>query len=477
MPRMTDSALHPVEAQIGRQAADYCTSNNVPGYVAGVYRAGEQIVTAHGTANLATGAPMRADTGFLFGSVTKVLTTTLVLRQVERGLLDLDAPVVRYLPEFALTASGAAEKILVRHLVSHTNGIDADLFFPDARGRDALRTYVTGLASSCGVLFDPGEQVSYSNGGMIVAGRLLEAVTGLCFPDLLERDVYGPVGMTDSSTSAERAILRSTAIGHFPDPETRAARPTGMFMLPDTWGPAGGTPIGTVADLLAFGRTHLAGGVSPSGRRVLSEESTAVMQQVAHDMATPNSPPMGLGWVRYPFGDTTVLAMSGASPGGVSILCVLPEHDLVFTAFGNTPGAMMVHDRLLRWLLSEYLGVRIPALIGDAVRDVDLTPYVGTYRSHQLRVDVDIVDGQLEERTTYEPADESQERIFTEFAGGRTSAPPQRYVPIRPGLFAPAGYPPDTFDGYLRLLLVSYHDVRDGRARFRNGGGRLTRRA
>ncbi|MEU1687633.1 serine hydrolase domain-containing protein [Micromonospora sp. NPDC005707] len=472
-----NSALHTVGAQIREQIAAYCESHHVPGFVAGVHHAGEQIVVAHGTANIATGAPMREDTGFLFGSVTKVLTTTLVLQQVDRGLLDLDAPVAHYLPEFALTAPGAAEKILVRHLVSHTNGIDADLFFPDAGGSDALKTYVDGLAGSCGALFEAGERLSYSNGGMIVAGRLLEVVTGLSFPDLLARDVYGPVGMTDSGTSAERAILRSTAVGHFPDPETMAARPTGMFMLPDTWGPAGGTPIGTVADLLAFGRTHLAGGVSPAGTRVLSTASTALMQQVAYDMATPNVPPMGLGWVRYPFGDTTVLAMSGASPGGVSILCVVPEHDLVFTAFGNTPGAILLHDQLLQRLLRELLGVEIPALVTAPTPDVDLTPYVGTYRSNQLRIDVSVVDGQLEERMTYEPADDSQERIFTAFAGGATSAPPQRYLPVGPGLFAPVGYPWETFDGYLRLLLVSYHDVIDGRARFRNGGGRLTRRA
>lgn len=472
-----DSTLHIVEAQIRDQVAAYCESHHVPGFVAGVHHAGEQIVVAHGTANIATSAPMREDTGFLFGSVTKVLTTTLVLQQVDRGLLDLDAPVARYLPEFALTAPGAAEKILVRHLVSHTNGIDADLFFPDARGRDALKTYVDSLARSCGALFEAGERLSYSNGGMIVAGRLLEVVTGQSFPDLLARDVYGPVGMTDSGTSAERAILRSTAVGHFPDPETMAARPTGMFMLPDTWGPAGGTPIGTVADLLAFGRTHLAGGVSPAGTRVLSTASTALMQQVAYDMATPNVPPMGLGWVRYPFGDTTVLAMSGASPGGVSILCVVPGHDLVFTAFGNTPGAIVLHDQLLQRLLRELLGVEIPALVTAPAPDVDLTPYVGTYRSNQLRIDVSVVDGQLEERMTYEPADESQERIFTAFAGGATSAPPRRYLPVGPGLFAPAGYPWETFDGYLRLLLVSYHDVVDGRARFRNGGGRLARRA
>lgn len=476
MVRMNNNALHTIADRIRPQVAAFCESDQVPGYVAGVYHAGEQVVVSHGTANLATGAPMCDDTGFLFGSVTKVLTTTLVMQQVERGLLKLDAPVVDYLPEFALDDPGAAGEILVRHLISHTNGIDADLFFPDAEGRDALKHYVEGLAS-CGTLFEPGEQLSYSNGGMIVAGRLLEVVTGTSYPDLLQRELFGPVGMTTSSTSARQAILRSTAVGHFIDPETGGVEPTGMFMLPDTWGPAGGTPIGTVADLLAFGRTHLAGGVAPTGARILSAESTATMQRVAHDMNTPNVPPMGLGWVRYPFGDTTVLAMSGASPGGVSILCVVPEHDLVFTAFGNTSGAILLHDRLLRWLLTEHLGIEIPTLVDAFDTDVDLTSYAGTYRSGQLRVDVDIVDGQLEERVTYEPDDATQERIFTAFAGGATSAPPQRYVPVRPGLFAPAGYPPEIFDGYLRLLLVSYHDIRDGRARFRNAGGRLTRRS
>jgi CubicO group peptidase (beta-lactamase class C family) len=83
---------------------------------------------AHGTANVVTRAAMREDTGFLFGSVTKVLTTTLVLQQAERGTVDLDERVVTYLPEFKLTTPAAAEKIRVRNLLTHTNGIDADLF-------------------------------------------------------------------------------------------------------------------------------------------------------------------------------------------------------------------------------------------------------------------------------------------------------------------------------------------------------------
>jgi CubicO group peptidase (beta-lactamase class C family) len=126
--------LQAVVSQFRDQVAAYCESTNVPGYVAGVYHDGAQTVVAHGLANVVTGAPMREDTGFLFGSITKVLTATLVLQQVERGIIDLAERVTAYLPDFHLTTPGAAEKICVRHLLTHTNGIDADLFFPDAQG-------------------------------------------------------------------------------------------------------------------------------------------------------------------------------------------------------------------------------------------------------------------------------------------------------------------------------------------------------
>ena len=473
---MSHDALSHLATQLREQAAAYCDSSRVPGYVAGLYHDGDQVVVAHGVANVVTGAPMREDTGFLFGSVTKVLTTTLVLQQVERGLVDLDERVLGYLPEFELATPSAAEKIRVRHLLAHTNGIDADLFFPDARGRCALQVFLEGLAQHCGVLFEPDEYISYSNGGMVVAGRLLEVLTGASYHDLLEREVYAAVGMDDSCTSAAEAILRSTAVGHFPDRAANGARRTDMFMLPDTWAPAGSTPIGTVRDLLAFGRTHLADGVSPSGARVLSRESTALMRSLSRDVGTPNVPPIGLGWLLVPFGETTVLSMSGASPGGVAVLVVAPQHDLAFAAFGNDPRAMALHDQILLWLLREHLDVEVPDLVSETVPVSDLAPYAGTYRSNQLRVDVGVVDGQLEERMTYEPLDDVQERIFTRFSGGSYPAPPRRFVPIRKDLFAPAGMPLQAFNGYSRQLLVSYHGVSDGRSNFRCAGGRMTRR-
>jgi hypothetical protein len=185
---------------------------------------------------------------------------------------------------------------------------------------------------------------------------------------------------------------------------------------------------------------------------------------------------MGLGWVLMPFGTTTVLSHSGASPGGVAVLAVVPEHDFAFAAFGNDPRAMALHDRLLLWLLREYLHVEVRDLIPETTPVNDLTPYVGTYRSNQLRVDVSVVDGQLEERMTYEPLDEAQKQIFTGFSGGMSVMSPRRFVPLREGLFAPIGMPLQAFNGYSRQLLVSYHGMSRGRAIYRCAGGCMTRR-
>jgi CubicO group peptidase (beta-lactamase class C family) len=468
--------LESVAMHVREQAAAYCESSKVPGYVAGIYYAGAETVVSHGVANVVTGAPMLDDTGFLFGSITKVLTTTLVLQQVERGVLDLDERVVAYLPEFRLRTPAAAEKICVRNLLNHTNGIDADFLWPDAKGRGALKVFLEELGRHCGVLFGPDEYISYSNGGMLVAGRLLEVVTGASYHDLLKRELYAPVGMDESCTGAEEAILRSTAVGHFPDLTTGSPRRTDMFMLPESWAAAGSTPIGTVRDLLAFGRSHLAKGTSPSGKRVLSPESVALMQSPSHDMGTPNVPPIGLGWLLVPFGKSTVLSMSGASPGGIAVLAVVPEHDFAFAAFGNDARAMALHDQILLWVIREELKVEVPDLVSELSPMRDLAPYAGTYRSNQLRVDVTVVDGQLEENVTYEPIDDAQARIFREFSGGSFSFPSRRFVPLQTGLFAPAGMPLEVFNGYSRILLVSYHGSSNGRSKYRCAGGRMTRR-
>jgi len=140
----TDGMLEAVATHIREHADAYCESTRVPGYLAGVYHDGDQTIVAYGVANVVTGAPDAPRHRIRFRSGTKVLTTTLVLQQVERGVVDLDERVMKYLPEFRLTTSSAADEIRVRRLLNHANGIDAELFFPVAKGRGALKVFVEG---------------------------------------------------------------------------------------------------------------------------------------------------------------------------------------------------------------------------------------------------------------------------------------------------------------------------------------------
>lgn len=138
---------------------------------------------------------------------------------------------------------------------------------------------------------------------------------------------------------------------------------------------------------------------------------------------------------------------------------------------------MALHDQLLVWLVSDYLHVALPDVVTQTEPVTDLRPYAGTYRSNQIRVDVSVVDGQLEEQMAFEPLDDELRRIVTGFVGSPMQVlPPRRYVPVRKDLFAPAGMPLQAFNGYTRSMLISYHGAADGRPTHRCAGGRMTRR-
>lgn len=459
------------------QVNDLVDQGGVAGYLAGVYHAGEQAVLACGYANVDTRTAMTEDTGFLLGSITKVMTTTLLLRYVERGAVDLDEKVTTYLPEFTLARRGHVDALRVRHLVNHTNGIDADALMPSAvKGRDAIKSYVDALAHR-GALFDVDEYVSYSNPGFSVAGRILEVSTGTPFNELLERELFAPVGMTDSVTSAEQAILRRTAVGHVVDSNTGKLRPTSVFALPASGAAAGASPIVTIADLLAFARTHLADGVSPTGTRVLATELSELMRTVTHDMRTPNVPPIGLGWWLIPFGSTIGLWHQGGSPGGTSTLIVSPEHDLAFAAFGNGPSAAVFHDRLMLWL-REYLGLDVlDSLVRPAHDARDVSAYEGTYHAFQFRHDLSAVDRDLEHVSTFHPIDDDHARTLTGYSGG-TLDQRTRLTPVGEGLLAPAGQPVEAFTGVSgRIGLMSFHGTTgEGKPAYFSQRLRLARR-
>jgi CubicO group peptidase (beta-lactamase class C family) len=130
-----------------RRLRDLAGECGVPGAVLGVARGAETVEVSCGVTNVDTGVAVTPDTLFQVGSVTKVWTATVVMRLVEQGRLDLDEPVVSYLPELRLADPVVTRTVTMRHLLTHTSGIDGDFYGQGTgRGDDCLGRYVAALA-------------------------------------------------------------------------------------------------------------------------------------------------------------------------------------------------------------------------------------------------------------------------------------------------------------------------------------------
>jgi CubicO group peptidase (beta-lactamase class C family) len=147
--------------------------HDVPGAAVAVGAGDDLAEAATGVVNRDTGVEATADSVFQIGSVTKVWTASLVLQLVDDGLVDLDAPVRRYLPEFGVVDAAASETVTVRQLLSHTGGFDGDLFEDTGRGDDALDRLLAFMRTGAAQVHPPGELFSYCNAGYCVLGALV----------------------------------------------------------------------------------------------------------------------------------------------------------------------------------------------------------------------------------------------------------------------------------------------------------------
>ncbi|BBZ01926.1 serine hydrolase [Mycolicibacterium chitae] len=144
--------------------------------------------------------PMTEDTLFDLASLTKPLTTaTGILQLYERGHVGLDEPVQTYLPDFNPTGDPRRAKVTVRMLLTHTSGIAGDLSLDGPWGL-VRADKEEGIRRALGawVVAEPGERFHYSDIGFIILGALLEKITGEPEDVYIERNVFAPLGMSDT---------------------------------------------------------------------------------------------------------------------------------------------------------------------------------------------------------------------------------------------------------------------------------------
>ncbi|MFI6900578.1 serine hydrolase domain-containing protein [Nonomuraea sp. NPDC050394] len=313
------------------------------------------------------------------------------------------------------------------------------------------------------VLFEPGTCVHYSNPGFVIAGRIIEEVTGLPFERAIQRELFEPSGMRDATAVQTQAFLRRTAVGAVFDPGAQRLRTPAVFTVPESIGAAGGTPIVTVADMLAFGRMHLNGGVAPSGRRVIETDAAKAMTTPTFDLGIPQAPPIGLGWWLVPIAGTTVAFHGGSSPGGHALLTVMPEHDTVITSFGTGPGSLPLQDRLHQAVIEEVTG-RTATPPFDLTAEASTAPIAGEYGSFQSRVVVEDNDGAPRVSSNFEPYDDDHRATCKALGMTEEAAPPVAYRRLAPGLYGPESSDPSAFSGLLgRATLLSALPACSGR--------------
>lgn len=279
-----------------RRLSTLAARHGVPGATLGILQVrpggeDELVEAATGVLNKDTGVAVTTNSVFQIGSMSKVWTATLALQLVDEGLLDLDAPIVQVLPELQLGDPDVAKQVTMRHLLTHTSGIDGDVFTDTGRGDDCLEKYVDLLADV--VQNHPlGATWSYCNSGFSLAGRVIEKLTGGTWDQALRDRIITPLGLQNTVTLPEEALLRLAAVGHVSEGEEEPKRAT-IWGLPRSLGPAG-LITSTVADALAFARLHLNGGVAPDGTRVLSEASVAAMAEQHAEL--PDKYSLGDSW-------------------------------------------------------------------------------------------------------------------------------------------------------------------------------------
>jgi dipeptidyl aminopeptidase/acylaminoacyl peptidase/CubicO group peptidase (beta-lactamase class C family) len=447
-----------------RRLATLTEKHRVPGAALGLLRVrpgqeDELTEVACGVLNIGTGVPVTTDSLFQIGSITKVFTATLALQLADEGRLDLDAPVAEVLPELRLADPDVTKQVTMRHLLTHTSGLDGDVFTDTGRGDDAVEKYVA-LLSDVGQTHRPGATWSYCNSGFALAGRVIEKLTDSTWDKALGRRIAKPLGLRHTVTLPEQALLYRTAVGHVGEDTDEISRAP-VWMLPRSVGPAG-LICASAADVLAFARLHLTGGLAPDGSRVLSAASAAAMAELQAELPDRHSlgDSWGLGWMRFGWNGRRLIGHDGNTIGQSAFLRVLPDEGLAVALLTNGGNARDLYQELYREIFAELGGVDLPAPLAppDPPFAADITPHLGRYERASAQLDVLAgPDGPVLRNTTTGPLAKLTPDPVTEYP----------LVAVGPGLYVVREPHARTWSP------VTFYQLRTGE-QFLHFGGRAT---
>ncbi|WP_083653824.1 serine hydrolase domain-containing protein [Deinococcus marmoris] len=203
----------------------------VPGVGLAIVQNGKvSYAKGYGVRNVSKGTPVTPNTQFPIGSVTKSFTALDMMVLVNEGLVNLDAPVTTYIPEFKLSSPASTRTVTVRNLLTHTTGLtrtDASTFNPKITVKDIIAT-----AATTPLVGKPGEKFVYSNVNAIIAGEIIRRVSGQSWANFTQQRVFQPLGMNTATLSIDALkLLPDIATPHELDVKNGGSRPIDYLSL------------------------------------------------------------------------------------------------------------------------------------------------------------------------------------------------------------------------------------------------------
>lgn len=382
------------EAVLQEKVAELASSLEVPGVSVGVLADGEEHCAFHGVTSVENPLPVDGDTLFQFGSTGKTFTATAMLRLVDQGKVDLNAPVRTYVPELKLLDEDVAQRVTVLQLFNHTAGWQGDLMDDTGDGDDALAKYVDRMATLEQVA-PLGATVSYNNASLSLAGRVIEKVTGSRFETAMRDLVLAPLGLDHTWFFPNEIMTRRFAVGHrrHDDGHITVARP---WAMPRGNAPAGGMSA-NAADQIAWARFHLGDGTAPDGSRLLGKEMLERMQQPTFEMAgSAIGDAVGISWLLRDIEGVRLVGHGGTTNGQHSEFLMIPSRRFALISMTNCgPNGPAFNKQLERWALEHFLEIVEPEAEPIRLGDEALAPYVGRYETIAAICDITAEDGRL----------------------------------------------------------------------------------
>lgn len=353
-------------------------ASGVPALVVGITDRERLLhVYARGYADLERKIPIRPDSRFEIGSISKSFASIVLLQLQEQGRLGIDNPVTDYLPWLKIRTR--FKPITLRHLMSHTAGI--------IRGSDeSLSAYSEAIVlEKIGASTPPGRFYHYSNTGYKILGLVLEGLLGKSNGQIIKERVTEPLGMKDTETVIRNDTRERLPIGYGAYHDDRPHPRNGM-LAPSPWeesDTADGSIISTVSDMATYVRMILNKGRSPE-RRIISQKSFEMLTQKIVDSSDANTKEhygLGLG-IRTVNGHTYV-GHTGGMLGFISeILADMDDGLGVVTLNNSRVGSNDIALNTLTMLNAAVRGKRLPSIPAprDSFHVKNASDYAGEYR-------------------------------------------------------------------------------------------------